>query len=290
MAEPFGFLNAFKPPGPTSTAFGSWVRRHFGGAPIGHWGTLDPDASGVLVLAVGNATRLLPLIPQSRKQYVFELALGTATETGDASGRVTSRSDVTPGWQTRLPAIAAELVGPMDQVPPMYSAVKVDGTPLYVSARKGRTVARRARRTYVHELRVIEMLESTARLLVECEAGAYVRALCEELGERLGIPAHMGPLVRTAAGPFALAGSRTPDEIAADAPGCLIDPLSVLPHERIEVDEAGAVRFAHGNPVKCQEPTSDGDVIVVAAGRILGVGRAERQGSGSIIAPARVLT
>jgi len=288
--EPFGFLNAFKPPGPTSTAFGSWVRHLLGGVPIGHWGTLDPDASGVLVLAVGRATRLLPLIPESRKQYVFELVLGAATETGDARGRVTERADVPAGWQAKLPAVAAALVGPIDQVPPMYSAVKIEGTPLYVSARKGRTVARRSRRTYVHELRVLESAERTARLLVECEAGAYVRSLCEELGRGLGLPAHMGPLLRTAAGPFALADSYTPEEIAADPSACLVDPLGVLPHERVEVDAAGAARFAHGNPVKSGAVAgSNGDVIVMAEGRILGVGRVTQEGAVALIAPLRVL-
>ncbi|HXM17973.1 MAG TPA: tRNA pseudouridine(55) synthase TruB, partial [Candidatus Tumulicola sp.] len=238
----------------------------------------------------GRATRLLPLIPESRKQYVFELVLGAATETGDARGRVTERADVPAGWQAKLPAVAAALVGPIDQVPPMYSAVKIEGTPLYVSARKGRTVARRSRRTYVHELRVLESAERTARLLVECEAGAYVRSLCEELGRGLGLPAHMGPLLRTAAGPFALADSYTPEEIAADPSACLVDPLGVLPHERVEVDAAGAARFAHGNPVKSGAVAgSNGDVIVMAEGRILGVGRVTQEGAVALIAPLRVL-
>jgi tRNA pseudouridine55 synthase len=272
-SQAFGFLNALKPPGISSTAFGGWLRRLLGGAPVGHWGTLDPAACGVLVLAVGKATRLLPLITPAHKQYVFELRLGAATDTADASGRVIARGAVPDGWRERLPAAAAGLVGPLDQVPPMFSAVKVAGRPLYVSARRGQQIPRAARTTRVFALRPLETGERDARLLVECEAGLYVRTLCEEIGERLGVPAHMGWLVRTAAGPFTLARSKLPLEIQADPAGCLIDPLSMLGQPRVALDGTQAQRFLHGNGVAAPMLAGEGgEVLVMHGEKLIGVG------------------
>lgn len=276
MTEPleaFGFLNALKPPGTTSTAYGGWLRRLLGGVPVGHWGTLDPAACGVLVLAVGKATRLLPLIAPAHKQYVFELRLGAATDTGDASGRATARGSAPADWRERLPAVAAGLIGPLDQVPPMFSAVKVAGRPLYVSARRGQHVTRVARTSRVLALRVLDAGERSARLLVECEAGLYVRTLCEELGARLGVPTHMGWLVRTAAGPFAIAQSKLPEEIGSDPAGCLVDPLAVLVQPRVALDAAQMQRFLNGNGVAITADAGKvGEVLVLHGEKLIGVG------------------
>jgi tRNA pseudouridine55 synthase len=271
----FGFLNALKPPGTTSTAFGGWLRRLLGGAPVGHWGTLDPAACGVLVLAVGAATRLLPLIAPAHKQYVFEMRFGTATDTGDASGRVIEHGEPPAGWRERLPAEAAALVGPLEQVPPMFSAVKVAGRPLYLSARRGQQIARAARTTHVLTLRVLEAAERSARLLVDCEAGLYVRTLCEQIGARLGVPAHMGWLVRTAAGPFSIAHSKLPQDIHADPAGCLIDPLAVLAQPRVALDGTQALRFQHGNGIATTAVAGSGEtaeVLVLHGEKLIGVG------------------
>src|ERR1700687_5281616 len=178
----FGFINAHKPPGITSTAFGARVRHALGRVPLGHWGTLDPDASGVLVLAVGHATRLLPLLGDGRKSYDFDLVLGFETDTGDASGSRTVSSDVPSLWAQALPDVLASIVGRLTQIPPMYSAVKVEGQPLYKAARRGEDVARVARDVEIYTLRVIDVGVERARLAVECSAGTYVRTLCEEIG------------------------------------------------------------------------------------------------------------
>jgi len=287
----FGFINAFKPPGMTSTAFGSYVRHLFGGAPVGHWGTLDPRACGVLVLAIGNATRLLPLIAPTTKRYAFEIILGSATDTGDAAGRVTAQSALPLDWRERLASVISALVGPLEQVPPMFSAVKVEGRPLYESARKGGDVPRTPRATRVHALRLIDTGENSACLSVECDAGLYVRVLCEEIGTRLGVPAHMGALVRTAAGPFAIAQSLLPEEINADPARCLIDPLSVLAQPRIELDASRVARFVHGNDV-----TVDGHALravehlVLAAGRLIGTGQLALANGNATLTPNRVLS
>ena len=286
----FGFINALKPPGMTSTSFGSFVRRLFAGVAIGHWGTLDPRASGVLVLAVGSATRLLPLISPTTKRYVFEILLGRATDTADAAGRVIAQADVAEDWRQRLPAVVQSLTGALEQVPPMFSAVKVGGRPLYVSARKGGDVARTRRSTRVHALRVLETGQRSARLSVECEAGLYVRTLCEQIGAGLGVPAHMGALVRTGAGPFTIADALMPDEIVADPARCLLDPLDVLAQPRIELDGAGAVRFTHGNDVRVEvDARSAAEHLVLQAGRLIGTGMLVLFNRKATLTPTRVL-
>jgi tRNA pseudouridine55 synthase len=304
--SPFGFINAFKPPGPSSAAFGNWIKHLFAGAAVGHWGTLDPTACGVLLLAVGKATKLLPLLPHARKQYVFELVVGERTETGDASGRVIETAAVPDDWRRALAAAAAALIGPQDQVPPMHSAVKVEGRPLYRSARAGVEVARPARATIIHQLSVIDdaidpspqpkSSTRAARLFVECEAGTYVRVLCEELGRRFGLPARMGALLRTASGPFLLRDSVRPDQIAADPGGCLMNPLDVLRNPRVELDERGVRRFAHGNEIRLggSSASESGDpraeVLVTRGAELLGCGHIIARDGDELLTPTRVFT
>ncbi|MDQ6767577.1 MAG: tRNA pseudouridine(55) synthase TruB [Candidatus Eremiobacteraeota bacterium] len=299
METPFGFINAFKPPGPSSAAFGNWLKRLCAGAAVGHWGTLDPTACGVLVLAVGKATKLLPLLPHSRKQYVFELVVGERTNSGDAQGVVVATAPVATNWALALQAGAESLIGPHLQVPPMHSAVKVDGRPLYRDARKGLDVPRAPRTTTIHNLRVIAHAGRTARLFVDCDAGTYVRVLCEELGRRLDLPARMGALLRVGAGPFVLRESVRPDQIAAQVTGCLIDPLSVLQCPRYEVDDMAANRFVHGNEVRISgqrravlagSADAKTEVLVTHEGRLIGCGYlVTHDADPALIAPTRVL-
>ena len=283
---PFGFINAFKPPGLSSTSFGAWVRKRLGAAALGHWGTLDPAAFGVLVLAVGRATRLIPYLPSESKSYVFEMRAGTCTDTGDATGRVVRTSAVPDDWARALGQAAASLVGPLEQTPPMYSAVKVDGRPLYVAARAGRAVERQPRRVEIASLRVIGTRGDRARLAVDCSAGTYIRTLCEQIGERLGVCAHLAVLLRTRAGPFALDDASTPDAIARDPASCLVDPASVLGLETIDVDDAAAAKFAHGNDaeIAAQRRADACTVLVRHRGALIGVGRL-----GAALTPVRVL-
>lgn len=306
LAIPFGFINAFKPPGLSSAAFGNWVKRALGGAAVGHWGTLDPAACGVLPLAVGKATRLLPLLPDSRKRYIFELVVGERTQTADASGDVIESAPVPDDWKRDLPAAAAELIGPQTQMPPMHSAVKVDGRPLYRSARLGLDVVRKPRPTVIHDLRVVGDAAApqarnaalrAARLFVECEAGTYVRVLCEELGRRLGLPARMGALLRIGAGPFGLEGCVRPDQIAADPRACLIDPLAVLRNPRVALDEEGARRFMHGNQIRLgrgshasREHDPEVEVLVTCGVELLGCGRVISDNGDDALVPTRVLS
>jgi tRNA pseudouridine55 synthase len=284
----FGFINARKPPGPTSTAFGSRVRRALGRVSLGHWGTLDPGAEGVLVLAVGHATKLLPLLGSGRKRYEFELVLGSATDTGDASGAIIAESDIPEDWQDRLPSALTAFVGTISQVPPMYSAVKVAGQPLYKSARKGVSVDRAPRQVVVHALEVLGLLDFGVRLKLECDAGTYVRTLCEDIGRRLGAPAHMGSLLRTAAGPFTLDDAVVEDALFADPRSHVIDPLDVLKQPRVELDAERAKRFAHGNAIDHRAVMAYGDVLVTVDGRLAGTALATQSAEGARLQPTRV--
>lgn len=289
-AAPFGFVNAFKPPGISSTAFGVWVRKLLGASSLGHWGTLDPSACGVLALAIGQATRLMPYLPADDKSYVFELRVGTSTDTADAEGRVVRSAPVPSDWSRHLGSVTASLVGALEQTPPMYSAVKVDGRPLYKAARAGREVERRSRTVQVSSLQVIAIDGDRARLAVDCSAGTYVRTLCEQIGERLGLPAHLAFLIRTRAGPFALADARTPAQIKRDRLGCAIDPLDVLGLPRVALDDDAVVRFTHGNDVASTLPpqtNGSGDRFVLAThrGELIGVAREH----GARLDPVRVI-
>lgn len=286
------------------------MKRVSGGAAVGHWGTLDPTACGVLLLAVGKATKLLPLLPNARKQYVFELVVGERTETGDAAGAVVATAHVAGDWARGLEKAAASLLGSQMQIPPMHSAVKIGGRPLYRSARKGFDVARAPRATVIHEIRIIanvsggcQIAPNTARLFVECDAGTYVRVLCEEIGRRLNLPARMGALLRVASGPFLLSDSVRPQQIAVNLAGCLVNPLAVLPNRRVDIDERSARRFIHGNETRLDCASSvagrsaegrsisaqlEPEVLVTRGDELLGCGHVFSRDGADVLAPTRV--
>ena len=301
-AEAFGFINAFKPPGLTSTAFGSWVRHRLGGVSIGHWGTLDPLACGVLVLAVGKAARLLPLIAPTTKRYVFELVVGERTDSADASGEVIERATPPGDWVQRLRGAAASMIGTVEQIPPMFSAVKVEGRPLHRFARAGQAIRRTARRVKIHDLCVLGEQGAAARLAVECDAGTYIRTLCEQLGERIGVPARMGSLVRTQAGPFRLNEASLPRDITEDPHRCIIDPADVLTMPHVAIGADCADRFLHGNQVALERDRAAldrheenhrepiGESLVLLNRRIIGTAKIVRVDGVEWLAPTRVLT
>src|SRR5271156_738627 len=209
-----GFVNVFKPSGPTSTQTGAHVRKIFsrlGGVkiPTGHLGTLDPMASGVLPLALGKATRLLPLLEDRRKSYAFTLVLGSSTTTGDATGEIVRQTPIPADAKALLAAVVPRFIGTIEQIPPMYSALHVSGERLYDIARRGETVVRAARKVVIYGLRVLGYEGGIARVAVACSEGTYVRALGEDLGNAIGCAAHVGALLRDGSGPFVLYESRT---------------------------------------------------------------------------------
>ena len=225
-----GFLNVLKPPGMSSAHVVGAVRRMLGGAKIGHAGTLDPEASGVLPLMVGKAARLFDYMQDKEKAYVTEVAFGAATDTQDAQGTAVAEGENYPSESEILAALPA-FTGTILQTPPMYSAIKQDGKRLYQLARDGKQADIPAREVTVHELAFRgETPNHGALLAVRCSKGFYVRTLCQDLGEHLGCPAHMRFLLRTQSGPFTLETAHTLEVLHQAAEnGTLADML--LPPE-----------------------------------------------------------
>ena len=209
-----GFLNLLKPPGMSSGACVAAVKR-LTGERVGHGGTLDPEAAGVLPILVGRATRLMDCLPDKTKGYRAEIAFSGATDTQDAQGRIIEEGVRVPG-RNEIEAVLAAFRGRILQRPPAYSALKRDGVPLYALARKGIQVETKERET---EITCLELGEKVGRdgymLHVECAGGTYIRTLCHDIGQALGAPAHMRFLLRTRHGCFEIGGSATIEEAAA---------------------------------------------------------------------------
>jgi tRNA pseudouridine55 synthase len=285
-----GFLNLFKPAGPTSTQFGARLRRIYasedgGKLAVGHLGTLDPQAAGVLPVALGRATRLLPLIEDRRKAYAFTLVLGRATDTADGVGTTIATAAIPADASERLAAAAASFVGAIEQVPPMFSAVHHEGKRLHEFARDGITVERAKRAVTIYALTVLGREGDTVRMRVACSEGTYVRTLCEDLAKACGTVGHMGALLREAAGPFVLYESLTLDEVAANPLGSLVPPERVIPIPTVVLDGRRATDFRAGRLVPLDEPSADKHVFVRDSARVLvGVGETV----GALLAPRKV--
>jgi tRNA pseudouridine55 synthase len=217
-----GVLVCDKPGGITSHDVVARVRRLAGQRRVGHGGTLDPPATGVLVLALGRATRLLPFLPTEPKRYLAEVAFGAETDTLDATGTVTATADAAGVDEAALRAALAGFVGPQLQVPPMVSAIKVGGERLYAKARRGEEVDRAPRPIVIQALELLGFTggeRPRATLEVTCSGGTYVRSLAADLGRALGTLAHLAALRRTAVGRFTEADAHTLGELEELAGG-----------------------------------------------------------------------
>lgn len=204
-----GFLNLLKPPGMTSSDAVVLVRRTLSGEKVGHAGTLDPEAAGVLPIMIGKAARLFDVLVEKEKEYVAEIAFGASTDTQDAQGRVLRRTGEAPS-DAALRAALGRFVGEIMQVPPAFSALKVGGKAAYRLAREGHAPALSARPAQVHSIDLVEWIaEDGALLRIRCGKGVYVRTLCHDIGEALGCGAHMRFLLRTRTGSFGIDRSVT---------------------------------------------------------------------------------
>lgn len=239
--EPEGLAVVDKPAGWTSHDVVARARRLLGTRRVGHAGTLDPMATGVLVLGVGRATRLLGHLLATDKEYLATLRLGVSTSTDDAEGEVLAARDPSAVRDDDLLAALAALTGPLQQVPPDVSALKVAGRPNYARVRAGELVPPVARPVTVHELELIARRGPQVDVRVRCSSGTYVRAIARDVGTALGVGAHLSALRRTRVGPF---GDPVP----------LGDPLPVMPlgsavsllFPQRRVDAAGADDIRHG--------------------------------------------
>jgi len=208
-----GLFVVNKPAGVSSFGAIRHARKELGIRKIGHAGTLDPLAEGVLVLGVGKATKLLASLEGADKSYRATLRLGVRTDTYDSTGRVTEERD--PGGVTEealLDALAS-FRGEIEQVPPMFSAIKKDGETLYKLARKGIEVERPSRRVTIPRLELVEFASPVATIDLDCSKGTYVRSLVDDIGRALGVGAHMTALVRTRVGPFGIDMARSLGEL-----------------------------------------------------------------------------
>ncbi len=210
-----GFLNILKPPGMTSAAVVSVVRRLTGEKRVGHAGTLDPEAAGVLPVMIGRAARLFDYLVDKEKAYVAEVAFGCATTTQDATGIVTETGDSYPDLAA-IRAAANRLTGDIMQRPSMYSAIKQDGTPMYERARRGESVEVPLRQVHVESITLHEETPNHGLLMtVRCGRGTYIRSICDDLGKLTGCPAHMRFLLRSQSGVFTLDTAQTLEELTA---------------------------------------------------------------------------
>jgi tRNA pseudouridine55 synthase len=286
-----GVLLLDKPSGITSNLALQKARRLLAAAKAGHTGTLDPLASGLLPLTFGEATKFSSDLLDAAKTYQAELALGVATSTGDAEGEVTATADVAVS-AIEVEATLRQLSGAIEQVPPMFSALKRAGRPLYAYARAGEEVERAARNVVIHRLELIALAGTRLRLLVECSKGTYVRVLAQDIGSLLGCGAHLAALRRTRVGDLTLEGSVTLEELGALAPDArrgLLLPLDALIDRlpRIELDAGLADRFSHGQRLALGPGNPCGRVRVVGpSARLLGVARIDEHG---LLAPHRLL-
>lgn len=228
-----GVIVLHKPKGKTSHDMVGFLRRLLSVRRIGHTGTLDPDATGVLPLCVGMCTKASQYIMDSEKTYVATMQLGAATTTQDASGEVTNKAEVQVS-QAQIEQTIQSFIGEIMQIPPMYSAVKVDGKKLYTLAREGIEIERKPRKVQIHGIQIldIDMQAAMVRMEVTCSKGTYIRTLIHDIGEKLGCFAHMTDLVRTKSGGFTLDEAYTCEELVAlKEAGKLSE--AILPTERV---------------------------------------------------------
>ena len=210
-----GILNVYKEPGFTSHDVVAKLRGICKQKKIGHTGTLDPEASGVLPVCLGNATKLCDLLTDKDKEYRAVLLLGVETDTQDTTGQILTEKEVNAGEEDVRSAILS-FVGPYDQIPPMYSALKVNGKKLYELAREGKEIARKARTIEVYDIRIRRFLPpDRVEMDIDCSKGTYIRTLCADIGKALGCGGHMAELLRTATGSFSLENAIKLDDLKA---------------------------------------------------------------------------
>lgn len=247
-----GFIVVDKHAGVTSHDVVSAVRRIAGLRKVGHTGTLDPFATGVLPVALGEGTKAIPFLDESVKEYRAVMRLGETTDTQDCTGTIIRRGE----WQRLTPAAIEEaarsLLGRGKQVPPMYSALKRNGVPLYKLARKGEEVHREPREIEIYSLELERIDPPEVAFVVRCSRGVYVRTLASDIGDRLGCGAHLTGLRRSASGPFSLERAVSLDSLASAAKegrlkDHLISCLAVLAHlQHLPLTVEGAARVARG--------------------------------------------
>lgn len=244
----FGVLNINKPRGMTSHDVVGVLRKILNTKQIGHTGTLDPFAAGVLPICIGKATRLIEYF-DNNKEYLATVQFGSSTDTYDLEGKILKTSSKKVKSE-EIESALKDFEGEIEQTPPIYSAIKLGGKKLYEYARKGETVTVPKRKVTIYNIKLINFDETNqqAEILISCSQGTYIRSIANDLGENLGCYAHLIKLVRTQSGKFRIETAiNLDDENIKDK---IQNPLSVISLEKITVDEAQHKRISHGMPVR----------------------------------------
>lgn len=279
-----GILNIHKPPGPTSFDVVRLVRKATGLRRVGHGGTLDPTASGVLPILLGQGTRAAEYLLSAAKTYRADVLLGIATDTHDAQGRPVFESDPAGVTLAQVQATLEQFRGMVLQRPPMHSALKHQGQPLYRLARAGIQVERQARPVRIYDLRLVRWEPPVLAIEVVCGRGTYIRSLAHDLGMALGCGAHLGGLVRTRVGPFTLEDALSIEQLFDAALGGSLEPhvysldwaMLDLPVLILSPEEAPEVLHGHSLVAQdnmrpthsvgpCRAYSADGDLVAVMA-------------------------
>jgi tRNA pseudouridine55 synthase len=258
-----GILNINKPAGKTSFDIVAMVRRLTKERHVGHAGTLDPEATGVLPVCLGKATRIVEFLMDTHKIYRAVIELGVSTDSYDGAGEITRTADATNITREALEKALETFRGSINQIPPMFSALKHQGQPLYNLAREGFTVERQSRAVTVHKLELLDWQPPVVTLEIECSKGTYIRSIANDLGERLGCGAYLKNLVRSGYGIFNIEDAVTPEQLEEaiqqkDWQKYLHPIDSVLGNlPFIIVDETGEAAIKTGNPPKLEDKIQD---------------------------------
>lgn len=249
MSEINGILNVYKPLGITSHDVVYKIRRLTGIKKVGHTGTLDPDAEGVLPICIGKATKVADMLTFSNKRYTARMKLGVTTDTQDASGKVLSVKEFNL-TEEQIRLAIQKFIGEIEQIPPMYSAIKIGGKKLYELARKGIEVERKPRKITIFEANVISINDDVVEIDVYCSKGTYIRTLCMDIGEELGCGAHMAGLIRTQTSTFTIDKSYTFAQLENGNIEEFVLPVDqMFDYPKIMVDGEAERKILNGNSV-----------------------------------------
>lgn len=247
-----GILLVDKPIGITSHDVVNDIRRRFGTKRVGHAGTLDPLATGLLVVAVGPATRFLQYLPLEPKVYVAEIVFGHSTPTYDAEGELSEARPVPDDLRGAIDSGLVKFRGLIQQLPPMYSAVKVGGKPLYKYAREGKEQVREPRTVHIDQFEILRIEGNTAQARISCSGGTYIRSLANDLGEAIGTGAYLKGLIRTEVGRFQLSEATPLDHANPSLLISLREALPPMPLLQLDAIETANIR--EGRPIGRTEP------------------------------------
>jgi tRNA pseudouridine55 synthase len=282
LAEIFGFLNINKPLGMTSHDVVAKIRRAFKIKKVGHAGTLDPLATGVLVLCLGDATRLSDYVMHSQKIYSAKICFGQTTDTYDSEGQIIATADATHLTSEHIEAILPQFTGDILQIPPMYSALKRDGKKLYDLARAGETIELEPRPVTIHSLTMTQFDPPIAHIEIRCGSGTYIRSLAYDMGQVLGVGAHLAGLIRVSSGAFDLSKAHDLESLLdnPDWKACLVDENTALAHlPRVTLDAVDSDHILHGrNPLHAPVPEGELGRAYSPNGTFLALLRAENGG------------